>query len=278
MRFVLVRLLPLAALVYAAVCFAAYLGQRRLLYFPGPPPSRTPADLGLPFEELAVETADGERLHGWLVLPGSIEAALEPRGVVLVCHGNAGNIADRLHLAGAFTRAGLACVLFDPRGYGSSGGSPSEAGFALDADAVLARVNERFPLERVVLWGESLGGGVATALAERNSGRLAGLVIEKSFTSAVDLAAELYPFLPVRLLMRDRFDNASRIARIDMPLLVVHSEGDEIVPFAHGERLFALAREPKEFVTARGGHNDAGVFADGLAFARVRAFLERVLP
>jgi hypothetical protein len=241
------------AALYAAVCLVAYLAQASLVFFPGPPPRATPAAAGLAFEDVALATADGERLHAWLVRPSAVHSTL-----VLVCHGNAGNIEDRLYVAAAFARMGHAVLLFDYRGYGGSSGRPSEEALYADAECAYDHAVGAlgFAAERVVVYGESLGGAVAIELARRRT--VAALVVEESFTSLPDVGARHYRWLPVRWLARYRFDSITKVAAIDAPKLVIHSPDDEIVPFEQGRALFAAAREPKRFLATRGSHNAGG--------------------
>jgi hypothetical protein len=267
----LLRLLLFLAGGYLLVCLAAFLFQARLVYFPGPPPRLDPATFGLLHREVELATEDGERLHAWF-FPREGAA-----GAVLVCHGNAGNIEGRIELARAFLELGWAVLLFDYRGYGKSSGSPGEEGTYRDAEAAHEHLTraEGFAAERVLLYGESLGAAVALELALRRP--CAALVAESGFTSLPDVAAEVYPFLPTRLLARIRYDNRSKIGRLAVPLLLLHSPADELVSFAHAERLFAAAREPKELVRTGGGHNDGGFLLRAEWRATVGEFLEAVL-
>lgn len=237
---------------YALVCGLVWLFQARLVYFPGPPPSVTPAALGLEHRELELTTKDDERLHAWFV------PRAEAVGAVLVCHGNAGSIEQRIELARAFHELGWSVLLFDYRGFGKSSGSPSEEGTYLDGEAAWAHLVEGEGLapESIVLYGESLGVGVALELARRHPA--AALIAESGFTSLPDMAAAVYPFLPARWLARIRYDNLAKVAQLEMPLLILHSPADEIVPVAHAERLFAAAPEPKRLVLTGGGHNAGG--------------------
>lgn len=267
MPFIL-RALCLLAVGYAALCLLAFVFQARLVYFPGPAPRLDPATLGLAHRDVELVTADGERLHAWF-----FPRAGAP-GAVLVCHGNAGSLEQRIELARAFLGLGWAVLLFDYRGYGKSTGSPSEEGTYRDAEAAHAclTVAEGFAPERVVLYGESLGAAVALELALRRAS--AALIAESGFTSLPDMAAEVYPFLPVRWLARIRYDNLGKIARLGVPLLLVHSPADEIVPVAQAERLFAAAREPKRLLLTGGGHNDGGFTRRAEWRAAVGAFLD----
>jgi len=248
------------AALYLAICLYFFLRQDALVFYPSPPPVRTPADAGLAHRELSIATADGERLHAWLI-EARRDPAEEPRSArptVLYSHGNAGNVEHRIDVAA--TLAGLGCdvLLYDYRGYGKSSGRPSEAGVRADALAVHAHLveQERVPPARIVLFGESLGGAVSIDLATRAP--VGAVIVEDTFTSIPDLGAEIYPWLPIRLLARTRFDSAAKVARIGAPLLVIHSPDDRLVPLAHGRALIERAREPKTLLLTSGGHNAGG--------------------
>lgn len=227
-----------------------------LLFFPARAIEQTPAHAGLSYQELALETQDGERLHGW-----RLEARSAPIGHVLVCHGNGGNVGDRVLLAAVLTAAGFDVVLFDYRGYGRSSGSPSEQGTYLDAHAALAWLLAQPGVEasRVLFLGESLGGGVAVDLALAHPP--AGLVLVSAFTSVRAMARLHYPFIPAALVP-DAYPTLRRIGDLRSPLLVLHGEGDEVVPLSQARELFEAAPEPKRIRTFPGvGHDDIVVFA-----------------
>jgi fermentation-respiration switch protein FrsA (DUF1100 family) len=268
---VIVNLLLMVAIAYAAVLLLVYLFQPRLVYFPQVERefTATPRAAGLDYEDVALQTADGVQLHAWWV------PARDARGTVLLMHGNAGNISHRLDYVTMFNRLGYAILLFDYRGYGKSGGSPGEEGTYRDAEAAWQHLTEARKLHAgdIVMLGESLGGGVATWLAAKYPPR--ALILASTFTSAPDLGAQVYPWLPVRLLSRIDYGNLSRIRGIDAPVLIAHSRGDDIIPFAHGEALFAAAREPKQLLVMSGGHNEGFLFARDEWIAEVGKFLER---
>jgi len=233
-----------------------YLAQDRMVYFPQT--ARTldpsPQSYGLSFESLTLKTEDGESIHGWWV------PASEAQGVVLFLHGNAGTIAARLAYVRMFHRMAYSALMIDYRGYGRSSGTPSETGTYSDALAAWKHLRESLgiPAGRIAVFGESLGGGVATWLAARE--HPGALILLSTFTSIPDLGAELYPFLPVRWLSRIHYDSLARIkAGMPTPLLVAHSPGDEIVPYAHGKRLYAAAAGPKQFLELEGAHNEASL-------------------
>ena len=194
--------------------------------------------------------------------------------VVLYFHGNGGALRYRAGRFQALTADGMGLVALSYRGYGGSTGSPTEAGLIADAEAAYAFAIARYPARRIVAWGESLGSGVAIALAAMKP--VDRLVLEAPFTSAADVGARAYPFLPVRLLMKDQFRSDERIAKVTAPLLILHGDGDRVVPIALGERLHALANEPKRFVRfAAGGHEDLDRHGAQAAF---RQFLAETTP
>jgi len=243
-----------ALLGYGAFVGLLYVAQRAMQYFPER--FRTPpAAADLPqAEEVMLDTTDGERVIAWHV---------PPRGnkpVVLYFHGNGGSLRLRVDRFRALTADGSGLVALSYRGYGGSSGAPTEAGLVADALATYTFASARYPAERIVLWGESLGSGVAIALAAQMP--VACLILESPFTSAADVGAQRYWFVPVRLLMKDQFRSDLRIGKVVAPVLILHGDRDDIVPMALAERLYALINAPKRFVRFAGvGHNGLGVQA-----------------
>ncbi len=272
----MLRLFLALVFAYAVIVLLMFLGQNRLLFIPGLPGRdlvATPERLGLDYDDLAIETADGEHLHAWY-LPGQDNADL----IVVIFHGNAGNISHRLDTLRIWHELGLSTLIFDYRGYGRSTGRPSEAGTYRDAEAVWAQVlGLGYAPEQTILFGRSLGGAVAVWLTknlEQTRQRPGGLIIESSFTSAPDLAAELYPWLPVRWLARIRYPSEERLSEIRTPVLVVHSPTDEIIPFHHGEALYRAAAGRSALLELDGDHN-TGFLASGRRYTDgLRQFLE----
>lgn len=260
--------------LYVGLAFFLWVSQPRLVYYPNLPTRelvRTPEEAGLEHEEVRLQADDGVALHGWY-LPGPGPEA----PVVLFFHGNAGNIGERLHTLRLFHDAGAATLIIDYRGYGLSGGRPNEAGTYRDAEAAWRWLtdNRGVASRRIVLFGRSLGGAIAAHLAART--RPAGLILESTFTSLPDLAAHHYPWMPVRLLARYRYDTAAYLGDVSCPVLVVHGRDDEIVPFAHAERLAAIRPPVVELVALDGGHNDAFLLAGSAYRDILAAFLRRV--
>lgn len=249
-----------------------------LVYFPSAEhDGGTPAALGLAYEDLYLETSDGVRLHGWLVPGPAAARATGDAGApsVLFFHGNGGNISHRLDKLAVLHGLGTSVLLIDYRGYGKSRGSPNETGLYRDADAAYEELLRRGRQpEQLVLYGESLGGTVATELASRRP--VAGVVLESTPTSILAVARYHYPILPVGLLLSARYDALSRIGRLSAPVLVMHSTEDEIVPFEMGEELYAAAPEPKRLIRLRGGHND-GFLRSAQTYERaLREFLTQL--
>ncbi len=247
-----------------------WAGQRWMIYFPaGAPPSAGAS--GLPeAEPVAFTTEDGLRLEGWFV-PG--QAPLTGH-TVIVFNGNAGNRADRVPFAVALAARGVACLLFDYRGYGGNPGLPSERGLTRDARAAREAVVGRTDVDptRIVYYGESLGAAVATRLAAEHAP--AGLILRSPFPALADIGMYHYPFLPVRWLLRDHYPVADLIGRVRAPLLIVLGEADRIVPPAFSEYVFEAAAHPKQLVTVAGAdHNDEALIDGPDLMEAIEAFL-----
>ena len=256
---------------FGALLVFLYFFQSRLLYLPNLP-SRdiiaTPDTVGLDYEPVKIATDDGVTLDGWFI------PARPARGVLLFFHGNAGNISHRLDSLKIFNDLGLATLIFDYRGYGRSTGVPFEQGTYRDAEAAWRYLTEdrRITAQKVVLFGRSLGAAIAVQSATRHTPK--ALIIESAFTSIPDLAAEVYPFLPARSLARFRYHTETFLQSVSCPVLIVHSRDDEIIPFAHGRRLYATANEPKELLEIRGGHNDGFLVSRQTYVAGLDTFLK----
>ena len=264
-----IRVAAVAIATGAVVLALFWLAQRRIMYFPShdvPPP----AQVGLArAETVTFRTADGLILHGWFV-PAPERGAT----TLIVFNGNAGNRSYRTDLAGRLAAQGLAVLLFDYRGYGENSGSPTEEGLALDALAARNYVLSRADVtpSRVVYFGESLGSGVAVRLAVEHPA--AAVVLRSPFTSFVDVGRVHYGWLPVGLLLRDRYASIDRIRQINSPLLVIAGSSDTIIPVGQSRRLFDTAREPKRLVIVEGAdHNDESVAAGPEVVAAVASFL-----
>ena len=242
------------ALGYFGALAALFFAQRSVI-FPAPTRARTaPGAAGFPqAEEHVLTTSDSERVIVWHV------AAMPGRRVVLFFPGNGDFLAGLVGRFQEITSDGTGLVALSYRGDAGSSGRPSEAGLLRDAEAAYAFAVALYRTDEIVLWGFSLGSGVAVALAADHP--VGGLILEAPYTSIEDLAAAAFPFLPVRHLLRDPFRSDARLARVSAPLLVMHGERDATIPIRFGEQLFALAHEPKRFVRFEmGGHDNLGSF------------------
>jgi len=257
------RNLILILATYGVVVASVYGMQRSLMYFPDRS-TPDPSSAGVPeMQQVMLQTADGLRLAAWY------RAASEDRKTIVYFHGNGGNIADRGYKVKPYLNAGYGVMLVEYRGYGGNPSSPNEAGLYADGRAALDWLEAGgVPPAHTVLYGESLGTGVAVQLSGERPP--AALVLEAPFTSASDVAAASYWFLPARLLIKDRFDSIAKIGDIQAPLLLLHGERDRVVPVRFGRRLFDAANEPKKAVFLPDGHHndltDHGLILEVLAF------------
>ncbi len=247
-------------------------GVQRAIVFPATRAMAwSPAEAGWDYVDVFL-SVDGHTTHGWCI------PASQSRGVILYSHGNGGNISGRMGGIAIWRDLGFDVFIYDYGGYGNSTGKPSEKRCYQDIRACWRWLVEEqgIPPERIVLFGRSLGGAVAADLAaEVTPG---AVILESTFTSAVTLGKEAFPFLPVGLLLRHRFETEDKLARFTAPLLVVHSPDDDIVPYHHGKALFERAPEPKTFLEIGGGHND-GFSETGEPYVQgLRRFLDPLFP
>ncbi|MCB1782963.1 MAG: alpha/beta hydrolase [Alphaproteobacteria bacterium] len=232
--------------VYLLVVGYLYYAQRTLMYFPDKKAAEVPYGL----QTVTVSTSDGVLLTSWYMPPTS-----KDKPVLLYFHGNGGKASDRYQKIQTYTKAGYGVLLAEYRGFGGNAGHITEQGLYLDGRAWMHWLmdGKNIPASKIVLYGESLGSGVAVQLATEFS--VSGLVLEVPYLSMLDMAKHSYPYVPVNLMLKDRFMNSEKIANINMPLLVMHGGEDEIIPLAQAEALYALAKEPKTFVGFPKGHH-----------------------
>lgn len=259
---------------YVVVVVLMYTFQRNFVFYPNDPRPTREQSGATDMDEVHFTTEDGLELFAWSAKP---KQAGKP--TVVLFHGNAGTLGERAYKARNFMDQGYGVMLVEYRGYAGNPGRPTEQGLYADARAALKDLKKRGVSSRqVVLYGESLGTGVASAMAaelQTQGEPVAALILETPFTSTVDTGAAHYPFLPVGLLMKDRFDSLSRIASINTPLFIVHGEEDETVPFKLGRKLFDAANEPKEGLwLPEATHNDVYDYGAGAA---ILDFLDRQL-
>lgn len=253
--------------IYLAILALMYVAQRHLMYQPGkvlPPVDQTQIPNAI-VETL--DTNDGLSLVSWYLPPSN------GKPVVVYFQGNAATIADRDYKVAPWHEAGYGVWLVGYRSFGGNPGSPSEDGLYADARAVLKTLSDRgVSHERVILYGESLGSGVATHMAKELADKgmpALGLVLEAPFTSMGDAAQDHYPFLPARILVKDAYDSLAKISSIKTPLMIVHGDQDRVVRQEHGRRLFAAAQRPKTALWIKGAaHNNLYDFEAGKQIAR----------
>ena len=291
---------PVGALVWAvavaaALAIAAVLARqsglvdRLFVYFPERELASTPADYGVAFEDVWIDSSDGVRLHGWLVSAVSSSsvssgAALgHPGRAMLWLHGNAGNIGDRAEAVAAMVRAtGATVLIIDYRGYGRSGGSPDEEGLYQDAEAAFDYLVARRKShgESVAVYGRSLGAAVAVELATRRD--VGALILEAPFTSIAAMVRRTYRFLPAGLVVRARFDSLAKMPSVRSPVMVLHGTRDEIVPSDMGRQIYQASPNDKGdkrlFLMKGGSHNDPHTDPAAPYFTALREFLEEVEP
>lgn len=271
----------LAALViagYGAALVYIKVNERNLIFRPAERRVAAP-DQRFALHEGSVRypSSGGVTLSAW-VIPAA--PARDSGMWMLICHGNYGNIGfgQRPEFYSLMRDLGISLFAFDYRGYGESSGAPEERGVYDDATASYDYLTRTLgvPADRIVVFGHSLGSGVAIELASRVPA--AGLVVEGAYTSIVDRGQELYPLLPIRLMASQRFPSIDRIRSIAIPKLFLHSPEDTEIPYVHGQRLFAAAREPKRLVSVRGGHENAYRVDTRVYYGAVEGLLNEVAP
>jgi uncharacterized protein len=259
-------LLPAILLVMASGCVS------KAIYHPLGSVLHTPKDASLSFEDVTFSTRDGVKISGWWI------PAANPRGTVLFCHGNGGNISSCLDSAIIINSLGLNLLVFDYRGYGTSTGSPSEQGTYEDADAAWTYLTSerKIPPGRIIIWGRSLGGPIAARTASMHS---AGLVImESTFSSLQQLVNDRFFRTPSWVLSNYAYDTRKYLGKVGAPVLVIHSPDDEVVPFAHGKALYQSLTGPGSFLQIKGGHNNGFVLSRDVYQSSISTFINTYLP
>ena len=261
-------------IVYIIIVVMFLLGylryfEYRSLYFPMEEMEYTPADIGLSYSDEYVMTDDGMKLNAWLI------PAKDSRFTLLFCHGNGGNISHRIDKIEILNSLGLDVFIFDYRGYGSSTGRPSEKGLYKDVEAVYEYLisEKKISPDRIILYGESLGGAVATHLALQRPVR--ALITESAFTSTPDMARELYPIFPA-FFISSKFNILAKIKDVSVPKLIMHSKNDEIVPFGHSVKLFNASSGGKTHLVLRGSHNNCYQDSEDIYSSGIQEFLKRL--
>ncbi len=265
---ILFSFLSIGALSYLGLLGLLYLTQSRYVYHPGNRLEAFPSDIGLTFEEVSLVTEDNVRLSGWYI------PCKESRWVILFCHGNAGNISHRLDTLQIFNHLGMSTLIFDYRGYGGSEGRPSEIGTYRDAEAAWQYLVEvrHIPPRNIVVFGRSLGGAIAAHLAGKH--QPSALILESTFISFEEIASDLYPYLPVGLIARFSYNTLECVRNIRVPVLIVHSPQDKLIPFRHGQVLYNAVNGPRELLIIQGDHN-TGFLSSEEYIKGLQAFLDR---
>lgn len=262
-------ILLVLTLIYLTGLFRLYREQGRRLYSPTRELKSDPGRHGFDFENVYFRSADGYLLNGWYV------PCPQARRVILLCHGNTGNIADCIGSISVFHSLGYHCFLFDYRGYGLSEGHADEEGTYHDVEAAWSYLLSQrgfAPLDVIVL-GRSLGAAIATWLTTKHTP--AALIIESTFTSVPDIAAETFRFYPSRLMSRYRYNTLENLRQVRCPVLVVHGREDPVIPYHHGRRLYDAAPEPRAFLDIQGSHAEGYLESGALYIDGLKAFLDR---
>jgi uncharacterized protein len=248
-----------------------YFYQPKLIYFPHKEVEATPEFISLDYDNITLTTIDEVELNAWWI------PHPDARATLLFLHGNAGNISHRLDSINIFHQLGLSVLIIDYRGYGKSNGTPSEQGTYIDAETAWTYLTQKqnIPSNNIIIFGRSLGGAVATWLAEKYNST--GLIIESSFTSIADIGKHYYPYLPTSLLARIKYPSKNRISNVKSSILFIHSRNDEIIPFEHGQLLFEAASESKTFLEINGGHNDGFITSGDKYSNGIEIFISNIL-
>lgn len=245
--------------------------EERFIYYPDKSVGHTPGDVGLPFDEIYLTSSDDVRLHGWFVPYPKAKTTL------LWFHGNAGNISHRLeNIRLLHDKVRTNIFIFDYRGYGRSEGRPSEEGTYRDGNAAVQYLRSRNDVDpkRIVFFGRSLGAAVAAELATR--AECLALILESPFASVGEMARVAFPLLPLGRFLRTRYDVVEKVKRVRVPLLVLHGDRDDVIPYAHGKKVFEAAQEPKEFYAIRDArHNDTYVVGGDPYFEVLKTFIRK---
>jgi len=261
------------------VVFALWLrwNEPNMIYYPDRHIDQTPDQVGFKYDDVTLPTSDGVRINGWY-LPSPEPANANPGATltVLLFHGNAGNMSHRFEKLAVLRELGVDTFIIDYRGYGRSGGKPDEQGTYRDARAAYDHLIQQRKLSprSIVVYGESLGSAVAADLATKVN--VGGLILEEAFTSVGDVGQKMFPFLPIRWLVWNKYDTLSKMPRVKVPLLIFHSRDDELFSLRHAQRLLAAANDPKQLVELRGNHNDAFLVSASIYHDALQKFFATV--
>jgi fermentation-respiration switch protein FrsA (DUF1100 family) len=261
----------LLLILFAYVVLAILLRWREpsMIYFPIREMERSPER----FADVYLTTSDGEKINGWFVQSLRANAP-----AVLFFHGNAGNISHRMDKLRLFQELGVDVLIIDYRGYGRSTGKPDEQGTYRDAKAAYDHLTKTLkrPPQTVIVYGESLGAAMAVDLATKVP--VGGVILEEPFTSTGDVGQRMFPYMPVRWLVRNKYDNLAKMPQLKAPLLIFHSWDDEMFPLSFAQRLLSAAPSPKQLIELRGSHNDAFLVSATIHRQGLKTFLDNLTP
>lgn len=271
-KIVAISALIVTALFYTGIALLFYFTQERYVFSPQSQLTKYPDLLGLKYEDVELKTDDGVKLNGWY-LPNENSSR-----IILYCHGNEGNISDRLDHLKLFHDLGFNIFIFDYRGFGKSTGKITERGTYYDAAMAwqYLRLVHNFKAENIIIFGRSLGAPIAARVAANQNP--SALIIESGFISIQALGAKLFPYLPVSLLTRFSYDTQNYLKRVKCPVLVIHSDEDEIIPFRHGRELFDNITGKKMFLKISGTHNTGFKTSQELYLNGLRNFFSKYFP
>jgi len=273
MRFMVTKTLVIFCVVYLIVCTLTFLFQRKLIFIPRPGPVSNPEQIGLKAEQVEIPVGTSITLSAWWAHEGDSPYTL------IWCHGNAGNLDNCADEFNDFIRAGINMLVFDYRGYGDSTGKPTAKGIKEDAIAVHDfLVSRGVKPETIVPYGRSIGSGAASFMANQRA--VAGLILVQPLTSTLDMGRKTYPFLPIRFLLTERLDNSAELARFELPLLIIHGDCDDIVPYSMGQELYrdAITKDKKMITLEGGDHNYIGDTHGKEIVNAVREWLDHLSP
>ncbi len=266
--FGLALIVAVIAIIYLVSAVYRFFTQSYDVYHPKKEITATPFDIKLYFEEIVFKSSDGINISGWFIPAG------KRKEIVLFLHGNGGNISKRLALIDYFNRQiGLPVFIIDYRGYGKSGGTPTEEGTYLDAAAAWEYLtgSRKIKPENIIIYGRSLGGPIAAKLAGKVKSRL--LILDSTFTSMKDIAAEIYPYLPVRKFFKFNYSTIDYLKEVSCPVLIIHSAGDDYIPFSHAVKLYNTANKPKHFLKIEGTHKNNYIKSKQVFIEGIKSFI-----
>jgi len=265
----MIRIVIYLILLIVLLPFYVKYIERKNLFFPFREIEYFPQAIGLAYEDIYFATEDSKKINAWFI------PAKNPGYTILFFHGNAGNISHRLEKIKIFNDLGLNVFIIDYRGYGKSEGRPSEAGLYLDAKAAYAYLIGKLKIKpsSVIVYGESLGGAVALNLS--NQVEVRAVITEETFSSMRDIAKDIYPFFP-SFLISGKFNSLSKIEKLNIPKLIIHSEDDEMIRFTHAQKLYNAAREPKTLAVINGSHNSAFIDSEKAYKNHINEFIKEL--